>query len=445
MEGTMTITATGIVSGIDSKSIIAQLVSVKGIPIDQMVSDKKKLESVNSAYTTLASRVDDLKTAADALRTTSGFASFSASSSDTTIVDAVADTTATANSSVIVVSALAKSHKIAADGVASATTVVASAPGSFNFTVGSGTMQSVAVDATTTVTGLSDAINALNSGVSSSVVNDGTSYRLVLTAKSTGTTNAVTINQNDTTLAFNTTLQAAQDAAFTVDGLAVTRSSNTVSDVLTGVTLTLKSANASAPVTVTSTRDVGEIEKKVVALVDRYNAVMSYIKSNNRYNIDTKSGGPLFGDAVARSISDEVSRIMTSSVTGLPSTMNRLLQAGVTRDSTGVMSLDSTKLKDALNTNYDGVVNLFVEGTSTSGFGKLIFDLTSSITNSVDGRITKKKEGISNHIASMTTHITDKERELATYEASLRVRFTFLESTLSGLKAQGNFLTAGGF
>jgi len=306
-------------------------------------------------------------------------------------------------------------------------------------------MQSITVDATTTVTGLSDAINALNAGVSSSVVNDGTSYRLVLTAKSTGTTNAVTINQNNTTLAFNTTLQAAQDAAFTVDGLAVTRSSNTVSDVLTGVTLTLKSANASAPVTVTSTRDVGEIEKKVVAIVDRYNAVMSYIKTNNRYNVDTKSGGTLFGDAVARSISDEVSRIMTSSVSGLPSTMNRLLQAGVTRDSTGVMSLDSTKLKDALNTNYDGVVNLFVEGTSTSGFGKLIFDLASSITDSVDGRITRKKEGLSNHIASITTHITDKERELAAYEAALRVRFTFLESTLSGIKAQGNFLTAGGF
>ncbi len=441
----MTITATGIISGIDSKAIIGQLVSIKGLPIDQMVSDKKRLENVNSSYTTLSSRVDDLKAAADALRTTSGFASFTAASSDTTILDATAGTTSSANSSVVVVSALAKSHKIAADGVASATTIVASSAGSFNFTVGTGTMQSVAVDATTTITTLSDAITALNNGVTSSVVNDGTSYRLVLTAKSTGTTNAITINQNNTTLAFNTTLQAAQDASFTVDGLAVTRSSNTVSDVLTGITLTLKSANSATPVTVTSSRDVSEIEKKVVAFVDRYNAVMSYIKGHNRYDIDTKTGGTLFGDPVARSISDELSRIMTSSITGLPTTMNMLLQAGVTRDSTGVMSLDSAKLTDALNTNYEDVVNLFIEGTATSGFGKIVFDLASSLNDSVDGRITKQQEGISKNIATLTTNITTKEQELSDYEEALRVRFSLLESTLAGLKSQGQFLSAGGF
>jgi len=445
MESAMTITATGVISGIDTKSIIDQLVSVKNIPIDKMVSDKKNLEHVNSTYTTLASRVEDLKTAADALRSSTGFDNFTASSSDTAILDVTAGPTASANSSVIVVNAMAKSHKIAADGVATATTVVASAAGSFKFTVGAGTQQSVAVDATTTVTDLSDAINALGASVTASVVNDGTSYRLVLTSKTTGTANAITINQNDTTLLFPTTLQAAQDASLTVDGMAITRSSNTISDVIPGVTLNLKSANSATPVTVTATRDVGEIEKKVVALVDRYNAVMSFIKTNNRYNVDTKTGGPLFGDAVARSISDEVSRIMTSPISGLPSTMNMLLQAGVTRDSEGVMSLDSAKLKDVLNTNYDDVVNLFVEGTSTSGFGKLIFDLASSMVDTVDGRITKKQEGLSKNIASLVTHITDKEQEVSDYEASLRVRFTLLESTVAGLRAQGNFLKAGGF
>ncbi|MFQ5479849.1 MAG: flagellar filament capping protein FliD [Thermodesulfobacteriota bacterium] len=439
----MAITATGLVSSIDYDSIIQQLVSVKSLPVDQLIADKKKLEHTQSSYTTLASRVTDLETAANDLKTLSGFDSFTSSSSDTSILDATAGTSALAGSSVIVVNALAKSHKMAADGVAASTTVVASAAGSFNFTVGTGTMQSVAVDAATTVTGLSDAINALNAGVSASVVNDGTSYRLVLTANSTGTANQITINQNDTTLAFNTTLQAAQDASLTVDGLAVTRSSNTISDVLTGVTLNLKSTGASAPVTVTTSRDVGEIEKKIVAFVDRYNAAMSYIKSNNRYDIDTKTGGALFGDPIARSVADELSRIMTSAVSGLPDTMNRLIHVGVTRDTNGVMSLNSAKLKDALNTNYSDVVNLFVEGTSTSGFGKLVYDLTKSMNDSVDGRITKKQEGLGSNIASLVTHITSKEQEISDYEASLRVRFSLLERTLAGLKAQGQFLSAG--
>ncbi len=436
----MTITATGLVSSINYDSIIQQLVSVKRVPVDRLYSDKKRLEDIQSTYTTLSSRVSDLMAAADDLRTTSAFDNFTTSSSDTAILDASASTSAIAGTSTIVVSALAKSHKIAADGVASATTVVASAPGSFNFTVGTGTMQSVAVDSTTTVTGLSDAINALNAGVSASVVNDGTSYRLVLTAESTGTANQITINQNDTSLLFNTTLQAAQDASFTVDGLAVTRSSNVISDVLTGVTLTLQSADAAKPVTVTTTRDTSSIEKKVVALVDRYNAVMSYIKGNNRYDIDTKTGGTLFGDPVARSVADELSRIMTSSITGLPDTMNRLLHVGVTRDSEGVMSLDSAKLTDALNTNFDGVVNLFVEGTTTSGFGKLVYDLADSMNNSVDGRITQKQEGLGNNIASLVSNINSKEQEISDYEAALRVRFSLLESTLAGLNAQSQYL-----
>ena len=437
----MTITATGLVSSIDYDSIIQQLVSVKRLPVEQLYSDKKTLENIQSTYTTLSSRIDDLKTAADDLRTTSAFASFTSSSSDTTMLDVSASPTAVAGTSTIVINTLARSHKIAADGVASATTVIASAAGSFNFTVGTGTMQSVAVDATTTITDLSDAINALGAGVSASVVNDGTSYRLVLTAKSTGTANQITINQNDTSLVFSTTLQTAQDASFTVDGLAVTRSSNVVSDVLTGVTLTLKTADSTRPVTVSTTRDVGEIEKKVVALVDRYNAVMSYIKSNNRYDTDTKTAGTLFGDPVARSVYDELSRIMNSAITGLPSTMNRLIHVGITRDSDGVMSLDSTKFKDAINTNYDDVVNLFVESTSTSGFGKLVYDLADSMNNSVDGRVTKKQEGIGDNIASLTTTIDRKEQEISDYEASLRVRFSLLEKTLAGLKAQGQFLT----
>lgn len=436
----MPITAAGLVSGIDYNAIIDQLVSVKSLPLDQLTADRKKLERTQTAYTTLQSRIDDLETAANDLKSLTGFDAFTSSSSDTTILEATASSTALAGSSVVVVNALAKSHKIAADGVAASTTVVSSAAGSFKFTVGTGTQQSVAVDATTTVTSLSDSINALNAGVSSSVINDGSSYRLVLTSKSTGLANQVTINQNDTTLAFNTTLQTAQDASITVDGLAITRSSNTISDVLPGVTLDLKSTGASAPVTVTTTRDVGEIEKKVVALVDRYNAVMSYVQQNNRYDTKTKSGGTLFGDPVARSVTDELSRIMTSKISGLPDTMNMLLQAGVTRDSKGVMSLNSTTLKDALNANYNDVVNLFVEGTTTSGFGKLVYDLAKSMNDSVDGRITKKQEGLGKHIAILKTNISSKDQEISDYEAALRVRFSLLESSLAGIKAQGQFL-----
>lgn len=440
----MAISATsGLVSNIDYQSLITQLVSIRRQSVQQLSKEKSTLESANSAYSSLNTYVLSLKTAADALRTASGFSAYTATSSDTSILSPTASSSATAGTHSIVVSALAKAHKIAANGFASDTSTVAVGAGSFKFTVGSGTEQSVSVDAATTLTGLKDAINTLKAGVTASIVNDGSSpnpYRLILSSDSTGTSNAVTITQNDTSLNFATTLQAAQDASFSVDGLSMTRSSNTVTDAITGVTLGLNSSDATKTVTLTVARDTSAIKSKISDFVSKYNSVVSYIKSNNRYDKTTKSSGAFFGDPVARSIWDDLRRTMTGAVSGLPSTMNRLLHAGITSDTEGVMSVDDSKLSSALSTNFSDVVNLFVEGTTTSGFGKLVYDAADNISDYADGRIKSKQNGLTKNINSLTTDIGKKETELTAYETQLRVQFTALETMLASLQAQGNYL-----
>lgn len=437
----MSITASGLISQIDYKSIIEQLVELKRQPIYQLEAEKDALETTRSAYSVLESRLNDLKSAADDLRQSSDFNVFTTSVTDETILTATAGSSASPGSYEITVSAIAKSHKLIANGVSSETTVISSTTGYFKFTVGSGSEQTVNVDTSTTLEDLRDSINNLNAGVTATIVNDGTSYRLILTSDNTGTSNQISITQNDTDLTFST-LQSAQDASITVDGLTITRSSNTISDVITGVTLSLKSSDSSKTVTLTVSRDTEEIEKKVVAFLDKYNAVVNYIRSNNRYDTDTNTAEPFFSDPIARSVWEDLRRIMTSEISGLPSTMNRLIHIGAQIDTEGTFSLDSSKLSSALSSNFDDVVNLFIDGTSTDGFAALVYDLTDDMTDFVDGRVTERQEGITDSIDRLEREIEKKEAELAAYEEQLRIQFAALEALLAGLKSQSDYLTS---
>jgi len=440
----MSISATsGVISNIDYQSLITQLVGIKRQSITQLQTDKKGLEITNSAYSNLGSRVKELAAAADALRNPAAFGSFKTTVSDSNAVSASAGTGASYGSHSVTVSTLAKSHKIAADGVAAATSTVAAGAGSFTFQVGAGTPQAVPVDATTTLEGLKDSINALNAGVTASVVNDGsgaTPYRLILAGTATGTSNGVTISQNDTTLVFSTTLQAAQDATFTVDGMALTRQTNSASDIIPGVTLDLLSADPARTIGITVSRDTESISGNVKKLVDAYNSVMGYIKENNKYDSDTKKAYPFFGDSVARSIAEDLRRVFSSSISGLPNTMNRLMHAGVSTDKDGFMSLDTSKLKNALNSDFDGVVNLFAKTAATTGFAERIHESASSINDFVDGRIKGRQDGLKKSMTRIDKDIRQKETQLVSYEEQLRSQFTGLEAMLASLKGQSNAL-----
>lgn len=434
----------GVVSNIDYQSLISQLVNIRRQSVTQLQTQKKTLEVTNNAYSTLGTKVKDLVTAADNLRTASAFGSFKTSVTDGSMLSATAGTGASYGTHSVVVNTLAKSHKIAADGLAAVDTIVASGAGSFSFQVGSGALQTVAVDATTTITSLKNSINALNAGVTASVVNDGSGpnpYRLILTGATTGTANSINITQNDTSLAFSTTLQAAQDATFTVDNMSFTRQSNSISDVITGVTLDFKAADPLKTITVAVERDAEAVTEKVKKLVDAYNGIIGYVKSNNGYDSETKKASPFFGDSVARSIQDDVRRVFSSSVSGLPDTMNRLLHVGITTDKDGVMSLDATKLTGALTSDFDGVVNLFTKGTSTNGFAELIYQSADSINDIVDGRIKNRQDGLSKSMRRIDEDIRQKETQLTAYEEQLRAQFTGLETMLASLNGQSRALT----
>lgn len=450
--------STGITSGIDYASLIEGLIKIERQPITLMENRQSRLETSKSALSTLSSKLKELQSAASALKSTTSFNVFSSSVSDETVFTATATSSASSGTYNITVNKLAQKHTIASTGVVADkdTTLIWDGVGdSFKFTVGSGAEQTVAVDSTTTLQKLADDINALGADAAASIINTGSGYKLILKSNTEGASNGITISAagDDTTLDMDigvTTLQSAQDAEIILDGppgLTITRSSNTITDVIAGVTLNLKKTSGTAAA-LTVSRDTDSIKTKITALVDKYNAVVDYIKANNTYDSKTKVKGSLYGEAVAKTVMEKLRQTIQSTISGLPDgdpvgevDMNQLRDAGISIDSKGKLSVDSTKLSDAISNNFDDVVNLFIDGTTTDGFGVTIYDAVDIFTNA-EGSITKRVSGYGNTISDLTRKIEDKEDKLDRYAETLRIRFAALESMVTSLRNQQNFLAS---
>jgi flagellar capping protein FliD len=162
-------------------------------------------------------------------------------------------------------------------------------------------------------------------------------------------------------------IQAGADASFAVDGVAVTRSSNTVDDLITGVTLNLKGADPATTVTVNVNRDYEKITEQITEFVTSYNDLIDTINEQLTYDTATQEpGGPLFGDSTLRSLKTSLVRTIVSQVPGLDQNFSALGQVGINLDNDGNLAIDSDTLQGYLETNFEDVKNLFVTSTSST-------------------------------------------------------------------------------
>ena len=296
---------------------------------------------------------------------------------------------------------------------------------------GSATFDVVRTTATSTLADLSAALNASGSPVSASVVNTGdgssTPYRLVLTAKGTGTAGALTIDSagiNVLDPAQLSTVTGAQDAQLSVGGTTITRSSNTISDLVPGVTLSLAHTGTS---TVTVATDPAGTTTKVQALVDAVNGVLSSISTQTAYNASTKKGGPLSGEGLARNIADTlIDQALGAQGTG---TTKVLSQLGVQTTRDGRLSFDSTKLAQAMQTDPDGVASLL------SGFAKSVEDYAKTSTSST-GVVTTSGKAAGDDARRRQDQIDAFEVRMTALQTSYQAKFAALDAALGSLKHQ---------
>lgn len=391
----MAISSAGVGSGLDINGIISQLMTVERRPLAALDRKEAKFQTKLSAYGTLKGAMSSFQTAMRDLSTLSKFQAVKTTVADTTILSASASSSANPGSHSIEVKQLAQSHKLASAGFTNTTDTVGSGALTIQFGTWNGSTftanadkatQSVTIASSqTSLVGIRDAVNAAKIGVTAAIVNDGATSgnKLVFTSNDTGAANSLKITVTDddgnntnnsglSQLAYDpagtagngknlTETVAAQNATLKVDGIDnISKASNTVTDVVQGVTLTLlKTSATNTPTTLTVARDTASVQTSVEAFVKAYNDLRKTVTDLTAYNAGTKQASALQGDATARSVLTQVRRTLSSALTGLSGAYTDLSQVGVSFKSDGTLSLDSTKLQSALSSNFNDVAGLF--------------------------------------------------------------------------------------
>ncbi|MBI1194590.1 MAG: flagellar filament capping protein FliD [Gammaproteobacteria bacterium] len=424
-------TSTGLGSGLDITGIVNQLVSAEITPKANRLDQKEvRLQAQISAVGTLKGSMSNFQSSLSALRGQLNFDGRSAISSNTSVADVTTTETAASGNYNLSVTQLADAHSLVTDSSLTAaqftseTDVLGTGTLTFKFgttaydpvtdTYTSFTQNADKGSQSITITdgslvGIRDAINNAGMGVTASIINDGTHYRLAITS-TTGEASSMEItvadddgNNTDASglslLDFSSSAtnlsqtHAGQDALLSINGVSVTNASNTLTSTISGLNVTLNSAGTS---TITVSQDTSSAKSAINGFVKAYNGLVSTMNKLSAYDPATKVGGPLQGDVTLLSIRSQLNTILASAVDGLPSDApyRILADVGITRSSSdGTMTIDSAKLDAALQNNPKDVANLFgdqgnatdsqvsyVESLSDTPVGNYAVDVTSLAT-----------------------------------------------------------------
>ncbi|MAG55219.1 MAG: hypothetical protein CMJ83_02905 [Planctomycetes bacterium] len=450
MEIGSQITFSGLATGLDSRAIIDALLQVESIPILRMQNRKSMLNTQDSVFSTLDSRLDDLRSAVEALDSIGELASYTASSSDEDAISVTASGTATEGTNSVDVVGLAAAESRTTGGYANADALDIGT-GSFTIMV-DGNNYNVDLNSSpnNTLQDVRDAINASGAPVSASIIDTGSGadpFQLVINSTETGAENAFSVDLTGFTpvepAKFNiddiaSRLQTGVDAHIRVNNLDVYRPTNTISDVIEGVTLDIKSVSARTQVTVN--RDNQGIKDKVQSFLDAYNDIATIMDAQNQVDEEGSTDAVLFGDSGLRSIASRLRQAVNHSPASLTGNFTSLAAIGITSDSTGKLNLDSSDFDAALASDFQGVMDLFT--STTDGSAKEFKAAVDDLTDPVNGIIKIRKDGISSRQSTLDDRIEALTNRLADYEERLIQRFATLETQVSSFQAQGSALSS---
>ncbi|HUW26452.1 MAG TPA: flagellar filament capping protein FliD [Gallionella sp.] len=390
-------------SNIDVNSIVSQLMVVERQPLNKLDAKEASYQAKLSAYGRVKGTVSDFQTALQGLNSTSKFQVLTATPSDATVLSASASSIAVAGTYSVEVSSLAQAQRLVAAGQTNSTAAIGTGTattvtfdfgtingGSFDtgtglysgaaFTSNGSGAQSISIDSSNnSLQGIRDAINAAGIGVTATIVNDGgeTPYRLALASGSNGASGSMKITVSgdaavDALLAHDpagtqnlSETVTAQNANFKVNGIAISKTSNTVGDVVPGVTLNLNKVSAS-PVTLTVARDTSAISSSIKSFVAAYNDLTGTLTSLSAYDATSQKGAILQGDATVRSLQTQLRNMLNTAVVGSSGALTTLSDVGIAFQKDGTLAINQTKLDSAMASNFSDIASLFTAvGKST--------------------------------------------------------------------------------
>jgi flagellar hook-associated protein 2 len=450
-----TVTFSGLASGIDADGLIKATSdatrSQRVEPLEKKVTD---LTATNNAFSELKTKLATLQTNARKFATISGGGLVKqGTSSDETKVSASASSSAINATYTVTVATLAKNGTISLSpsaGTYTSETATISAGTEQIITIGTGTgAETINIGINAGVTKISDFVTEFNNESTkarASLVNVGTAsspdYRIVINSNKTGTIDgSITVDTNAAGFSAPTS-SAATNATFTIAGIgSITRQTNSVSDVITGVTLDLRSAGTS---TISINDDISASTSVVEELVDSWNEIVNYVKQNNTITReeDGESVTNTFGAFATSRVDDNLLTTLRSALSGTVygsgSEIRIFPDLGITTERDGTLKFDTKVFKDAMNNepiSANAILTEFADTVSTTG-GTI--DQYIRFSGLIDSTVTSNKTQITNS----NTRISEIEKQILRTEESLRARFARLESTVSRLQAQQGSLNS---
>ncbi len=380
----------GINSNLDTADIISKLIQLQRRPIDVLEAkadlEAEKLltfQDLQDRLRTFKSLTNTLNSEAKFLSTQGAFSNNNASDNNQVVG---IDTTSQAASGTfsLTVNSLARESKLVSQGFSSTSGAVTI--GTLEVIVG-GITTNITIDSSNnTLDGLRLAINNSGANIQASFLNDGSATnatRLVISGTKTGADNSVSFGTT-AGLTFTET-QAAQDASLTLDGIAITKSNNTVTDVISGTTLTLQSAGSG---TITLSSDIDTVKEKITGFIDGYNELIAFVDEQQFLDPDTLQTGLLFGNFTAQNLQSTLRNTLSSQVNGITGSFNSLSQIGIRTQADGTLLIDDSTLTQALNTDISNVAQLFAsKGTTTDSSVTFIGFTSATAPNNYDLRV----------------------------------------------------------
>ncbi len=391
-------------------------------------NEQTTISSQVSALTTMNSQLSTINTDVDNLKDILGpLSQMSTASSDDALVSASADNTAVAGTHTVVVSNLATTSSSYSGYIPSGTSL---AGAEIDIKYGSDPNNPVStdtIDIPTSDTTLQQAASSINSGsygVTASVVTDSTGSRLVLASKTSGAAGNLTVSSS----AANFTSAAGVDAQLTVDGVPVDSATNTVTGAISGVTLSLGSADPNTSVLISVQPDTTTASTAIQTFVTDYNTLIGSI--NSQYTLDPTTGneGVLAGDSMLRSLQSQLLGLVSASPSGVGQYVN-LQSIGIEMQDDGTLQINSSALSSALSSNYSDVQSFF-QSTSPAGWGQTVSTQLQQMTDPTIGLISADISGLNQTNQSLTNEISDFEVRMTATQQQLTTQYDNLNTLL---------------
>lgn len=434
------------VGPLDVQSIVSQLMSVESQPLTESQNRVSNYQSQLSSIGQISSALSGLQTSVTAMASGSFLQQFQVTSTDNTIATASTTSGGVAGNYALNVTQLAQPRQLVFDqtsggqAITDQNAALAGAPSALSFNI-NGTTSTVQLGqngSTISLSSIADSINSAGIGVNASVVQYNNNYSLVLASSQSGPANAfsITAGGSDSSTTSGNTLAglgqsssavsesaAAQDAHLTVNGVNVSSSSNTLSNVINGATVNL---NKLGQATLNMSQNTANVTSTLQSFVSAYNQVIS--SSNSALGGSMKNNSDVIG------LQEQLAGLLSTPVPGVNATSSYayLAQVGITQQADGTLKLDSTAFTTALTANPSAVANLF-GNAQNNGYANTFNTAINNLLGP-NGMITTDQGDINTKISDETNLQSQLNNQLANEKSSLLNQYTTLNSELSAMQ-----------